>query len=126
LAIKKNPKKALNNFLKIMSAPDQEILKNENVMHVIEEMFKEAFKNGSKGIAYEISKILVQDWKFEISDISTPAFIWHGSEDNNVPKAWAIYTNRKIPNSRLKIFPNEGHLIIFNNAYEIFTTLKKE
>ncbi len=123
--LKKNPKSALKNFLKIMSAPDQEILKNESVMNIIERMFKEAFKNGSKGVYYEISKILVQDWKFQMSDIRIPTFIWHGSDDNNVPKEWAMMTNKEIQNSQLKIFPNEGHLIIFKNAEEIFTTLKK-
>jgi len=108
------------------SDPDQEILKNESVINVIERMFVEAFKNGSKGIAHEISNVLVQDWKFNLSEITVPTFIWHGSEDNNVPKEWAMFTNKKIPNSRLKIFPDEGHLIIFKNAHEIFTTLKKD
>ena len=121
--LKKNPKSALKNFLKIMSDPDQEILKNEAVMDVIERMFKEAFKNGSRGVAYEISKILVQDWGFEINEIRTPTFIWHGDNDNNVPKEWAMKTNNEIPISQLKVFPNEGHLIIFKNAEEIFTTL---
>lgn len=124
--IKRNPKSALKNFLKIMSAPDQEILKNEAIMDVIERMFKEAFKNGSKGVAYEISKILVQDWGFKINEITSPAFIWHGDKDNNVPQEWAMKTNDTIRNSKLKIFPNEGHLIILNNAEEIFTTLKTE
>lgn len=122
--LKRNPKSALKNFLKIMSRPDQEILKNESVMNVIERMFKEAFKNGSGGVAYEISKVLVQDWGFEISKIRIPTFIWHGDNDNNVPKEWAIKTSNEMQNSRLKVFPSEGHLIIFKNAEEIFTTLR--
>ena len=122
--LKKNPKSALKNFLKIMSNPDQEVLKNEAVMNVIEKMFKEAFKNGSNGVAHEISKILVQDWGFNLNKIEIPTFIWHGEEDNNVPKEWAIKTNKEIQNSQLKLFPNEGHLIIFKNAEEIFKTLK--
>lgn len=121
--LKSNPKKALSNFLKIMSPPDQEILKNQAVMNIIEKMFKEAFKSGSKGVAYEISKILVQDWNFKLSNIKVPTFIWHGEEDKNVPKEWAILTNENMPNSKLKLFPNEGHLIIFKNAQEIFTAL---
>ncbi len=123
--LKKNPKSALKNFLKIMSNPDQEILKNEAVMNVIEKMFKEAFKNGSRGVAYEISKILVQDWGFKTNAIRVPTFIWHGDNDNNVPQEWAMKTNNEIHNSQLKLFPNEGHLIIFKNAEEIFTTLKQ-
>lgn len=40
-------------------------------MKVIEKMFKEAFRNGSKGVAHEISKILVRDWNFKLSDQGT-------------------------------------------------------
>ena len=122
--LKKDSKKALKNFLKIMSAPDQKILDNDAVIRIIEEMFKEAFKQGSKGVAHEISKILVQDWSFALKDIKTPTFIWHGAQDNNVPLAWAKSTYQQIENSHLKVFHNEGHLIIFKNADEIFTGLK--
>ncbi len=121
--LKKNPKSALKNFLKIMSEPDQEILKNKAVINVIEKMFTRAFKNGSQGVAYEISKILVQDWGFKTNEIAIPTFIWHGDMDNNVPKEWAMKTTNEIQNSRLKVYPNEGHLIIFKNAEEIFKTL---
>jgi len=122
--LKKNPQKALMNFLKVMSPPDQEILKNESVMKVIENMFKEAFRNGSRGVAHEISNILVRDWNFSIGEISVPTYIWHGEKDANVPKGWAEMTNKIIPNSHLKVYPDEGHLIIFKNAQEIFTTIK--
>lgn len=63
------PQKKLQGFLKIMSAPDQEVLKNKSVMHVIEKMFVEAFKSGSQGVAYEISNLLVREWNFELNKI---------------------------------------------------------
>lgn len=121
--LKRNPKKALGNFLKVMSDADQEILKNKSVMDIIEKMFTEAFRNGSKGVAHEISKILVEDWNFQLNEIRVPTYIWHGSEDLNVPKGWAEIVNEEIPNSKLIIFENEGHLIIFKNAEDIFSTL---
>ncbi len=122
--LEKNPRKALGNFLKIMSEPDQIELKNESIMQVIEKMFLEAFKNGSQGVAYEISKILVQDWGFTLNEIKVPTYMWHGEKDNNVPLEWAIHINRQMENSVLILFPNEGHLIIFKNAATIFSSLK--
>jgi len=122
--IQKNPNKALVGFLKIMSAPDQEILKNPSVMGIIEDMFKEAFRNGSKGVAYEISNILVKDWGFELDAIQVPVTFWHGEKDNNVPYEWATLMANKIPKATLKKF-TEGHLIIFNHAREIFQELKE-
>ena len=121
----KNPKKALAGFLKIMSFPDQEVLKNEFVMEIIEAMFKEAFRNGSEGVAYEISRLLVRDWGFELKDIAIPVSFWQGKEDNNVPYQWAEKMHNTIPNSNLNLIEKEGHLIIFQHAEEIFSEIKQ-
>lgn len=118
------PKKALQGFLKIMSEPDQRILKNESVSQVIESTFKEAFRNGSKGIAYEICNVLVQDWEFELDEIQVPIRFWQGEKDNNVPLKWAELMANSFNNANLKKYPEEGHLLIFKYANEIFTELK--
>ncbi|NOQ70725.1 MAG: alpha/beta fold hydrolase [Crocinitomix sp.] len=122
--LSKNPKKALKGFLKIMSEPDQEILQNDAVMGIIEQMFTEAFRNGSEGVAYEISRLLVRDWEFNLNKIQVPIAFWQGEKDNNVPHKWAELMRNEIPNATLKLFPEEGHLIIFEHAEEIFTDLK--
>lgn len=123
--ISKNPQKALKGFLKIMSTPDQEILKNKSVMNIIEKMFIEAFRNGSKGIAYEISNLLVKNWEFKLCDIQVPTTFWQGNKDNNVPYKWAELMKNEIKNATLNTYPNEGHLIIFQYAEKIFTDLNK-
>lgn len=118
------PKKALQGFLKIMSEADQQVLLNESVMNVIENMFTEAFRNGSKGVAYEISNLLVKEWGFKLEDIQGIVTFWQGGKDNNVPFEWAELMKNKIKNSKLNKYPEEGHLIIFKHAKEIFTELK--
>lgn len=124
--INKNPKKALQGFLKIMSEPDKEVLKNESVMRVIENMFKESFRYGSEGNAYEISKILVKDWNFELNQIQVPVTFWQGKKDNNVPYKWAEMMKNEIPNAILKTYLDKGHLMIFQYAHEIFKGLKED
>ncbi len=106
-----------------MSSPDQEVLKNPKVMDVIEGMFTEAFRNGSQGVAYEISKLLVKDWGFDIKNIQVPITFWQGEQDNNVPAQWAEMMARQIDGAALNTFPSEGHLIIFEHAPEIFSEL---
>ena len=122
--LNKNPKKALQGFLKIMSLPDQEILKKDAVLLVIENMFKEAFRDGYRGVAHEISNLLVKDWGFSLEGIHVPVTFWQGGQDNNVPAEWAKLMSSKIKGSNLKQFPEEGHLIIFEHAEEIFMDLK--
>lgn len=119
------PKKILHGFLKIMSESDKEVLKNKSVMRVIENMFKESFRNGSEGIAYEISKLLVKDWNFELNEIQVPVTFWQGKKDNNIPYECVELMRNEIPNATLNIYSDKGHLIIFQYAYEIFTDLKE-
>ncbi|MGB0934404.1 MAG: alpha/beta fold hydrolase [Lishizhenia sp.] len=121
--IKKNPEKSTQKFLEIMSDADKEVLKNKQVIAVIQKMFTEAFKNGYNGVAHEISKLLVNDWEFNLQDNRVSTSIWQGEKDNNVPLNWASYLNNEIPNSTLKTFKEEGHLIIFNHAETIFKAL---
>lgn len=123
--ISRKPKKALQGFLKIMSEPDKKVLKNELVMHVIENMFKESFRNGSEGIAYEISKLLVKDWNFQLNEIQVPVIFWQGKKDNNVPYKWAELMKNQMQNATLNLYSDEGHLIIFQHAKEIFADLKE-
>ncbi|MFP2997041.1 alpha/beta hydrolase [Spongiivirga sp. MCCC 1A20706] len=119
------PKKVLQGFLNIMSEPDQRIPKNESVRQVIESTFKEAFRNGSKGIAYEICNVLVQDWEFELDEIQAPITFWQGEKDTNVPFRWAELMANSFSNANLRKYPEEGHLLIFKYAQEIFTELKE-
>lgn len=123
--VKKSPQKALKNFLSIMSESDQKVLENSKVLSIIENMFVEAFQNGSNGIAYEISKVLVQDWAFNLNEIEVPVSLWYGEKDCNVPYQWGQLIEKEIKECNLTIYPNEGHLIIFNHAEEIFKRLKK-
>ncbi|MFY7670410.1 alpha/beta fold hydrolase [Tenacibaculum sp. MEBiC06402] len=122
--ITKSPKLALESFIKIMSESDKKLLENDLVIKLLENTFKEAFRNGSKGVAFEISKILVKDWNFELSKIQVPVTIWHGEKDNNVPVKWAELLKDEINEARLKLYPHKGHLLIFEFTEEIFSNLK--
>ena len=106
-----------------MSRPDQEVLRNKSIAEVIERMFTEAYRKGSKGIAYEVSNLLLRDWGFELNKIQVPTKFWHGEEDKNVPFQWAESMMREIRQASLKKYLDEGHLIIFKHAEEIFIDL---
>ncbi len=124
--IKKNPRKSLQNFTKSMSKPDQKVLQNDAVIAVIRTMFQEAFRKGSAGVAHEICNLLVYDWRFKINEIEVPVHYWQGEQDNNVPFQWAQLMHKQTKNGTLTSFANEGHLLIFKHAEEIFRNLKPE
>lgn len=122
--LKKDPRNAVLKFLKIMSDPDQALLKDERVITTIEKMFVEAFSKGYTGVLHEISKVLVKEWGFSLEKINTPVYVSQGKKDNNVPFQWAEILNERLPQSKLNLFEGKGHLLIFEHAEEIISPLK--
>ena len=61
---------------------------------------------------------------FNLADISTTVYLWHGEEDRAAPPAMGRYLTRAIPNCRAKFLPGEGHTTLFlNHADDIFGVL---
>jgi pimeloyl-ACP methyl ester carboxylesterase len=84
----------------------------------------EAFRQGSKGPAYE-ANIYVKPWGFELEDVDyEPIFLWYGELDANVPVDMGRKMADALPNGQLTVYPDDGHLSIFANHYkEIFGAL---
>lgn len=83
---------------------------------------REAFKEGFRGSALDL-KLYASDWGFKVKDIHKKVYLWYGGDDKFVPIAMGQYYESEIKNSKLTIFPHEGHAIIINHAKEILSEL---
>lgn len=72
----------------------------------------EAFKPGILGLAWDV-RLLTHSWDFNIEDIRSPIFIWHGSDDDQAPITMAKFMADKISSSLPRFLPDEGHLLLF-------------
>jgi pimeloyl-ACP methyl ester carboxylesterase len=68
--------------------------------------------------------LFASDWEFDFGGISVPVFIWHGTDDRNVPLAHALLMHEAIPNSVLETFDGEGHFYFVDRLEEILIALK--
>lgn len=98
------------------------VLMSKAVKQDIAKNRDEAFRQGKKGCAMDV-KLYTNDWGFHLQDIKTPVFLWYGAEDKNVSLTMGEYYASQIPNSKLVIYPNEGHFVIRTHAKEILTVL---
>ncbi|MEJ2249808.1 MAG: alpha/beta hydrolase [Candidatus Lokiarchaeota archaeon] len=106
--------------------PDKLIMLEPDILHLFAIETKEAFRQGSKGLAYE-AKLYAQSWNFQLEDIpaTLKVNLWHGGLDQNVPIETGQYISNRIPNCHATFHPEEGHLsIIFNHQDEIFSIIK--
>lgn len=57
----------------------QEKVLDSTILHL-----KEAYRQGVEGALYE-TRLLTENWGFNLSDIQIPVYIWHGEEDTLSP-----------------------------------------
>ena len=104
------------------SKSDRKIFADKDVRQVQQRNFREAFRQGYKGPMLDL-KLYTTDWGFNIANIKSKVYLFYGEDDKNVPLAMGKYYADQIKNSKLKIYPNEGHLISKTHIEEILKSL---
>jgi pimeloyl-ACP methyl ester carboxylesterase len=52
----------------------------------------------------------LQDWGFELADVSRPVTIWQGAQDRMVPFGHGEWLAAHTSGARAQLLPDEGHL----------------
>lgn len=118
-------KKLMMNFKSSMCEADLEFVKNnEEMVKLLARDIKESFKHGSKGPARD-AILQYRDWGFDLSKLTVPIRLYHGTADKFVPFSFAKAIHRVLPNSSLRIYPNEGHYSLMNRFDDVFQDLDK-
>ena len=118
--VRKNPSSILSLFTELGES-DKAMLAQPNVKRQFEQMVVEAFRQGTRGAAHDLT-IEARPWGFSLQEIVLPVAIWHG-EDDIVPIQEARLLAEAIPNARARFFPNEGHLLIVSHFEEVLNSV---
>jgi len=109
----------LENIMFILDNADKALLKDEAIKSALLEPFRESFRQGSKGVAYDGILTFAKPWGFTLDDIAFfPINLWHGERDRGVPLIMAEKVAAKLKNATLTVFPNEGHISVVINRFE--------
>ncbi len=100
---------------------DKNLIKTPSAKKALVETFREGYRQGSKGVAYDGILAFGKPWGFELEEIGfTPIHLWQGEKDKGIPLSMAKSMTQNLTDAILKIYPKEGHLsIIFNQIDEI-------
>lgn len=110
-----------NLYSLFISKPDK-LLTTKSFNELTNISRKEAFKQGFKAAALDL-KLYTDNWGFDLKKIKIPMFLWYGDADKSVSLNMGKYYASQIPNSKLKIYPNEGHYLQITHAEEILQQL---
>jgi len=120
--------KSIEEFAKSLPEPDRKMFQDPQILNIIIEESKEAFRNGLDGAMLE-EKIYARSWGFDLKDISPDlqVYIWHGDKDVFVPSSMGHRMSELIPNCQGNFFPDEGHIsVAYNHLDEILETLTSD
>lgn len=110
---------------KQLAEPDRQLFSTPEIKQFFVEEAAEAFRQGTKGPAWEGKLLFGEPWGFVPEDISMEnIYLWHGELDANVPVSMGRAMADRIPNCQATFYPHEAHLsLLLNHADEILLTL---
>lgn len=112
-----DPARLVREATKAMPAPDRALLAEPEAQHALLASLAEGLRTPA-GLAQDAA-LAARPWGFALQKIALPVHIWHGEADGNSPIAAAHYLAQIIPNSLLRILPEEGHFSMLRHLPEM-------
>lgn len=106
-----------------LSPPDAKVFEDEVVMAGLFTSFAEAFAQGVRGYAQDIT-VQAQPWTFDVASIRCPVAVYHGEQDTIVPTSHGRRTAELIAGATLTTFPEHGHISMITEMPRIIAALK--
>ena len=122
-AIQEDPEAVVAGLSEELPEVDRRALERPEVRAFLVETFPEAVRQGATGwIDDELRQ--VRPWPFRLEEISgVDVHLHHGEADVLVPAHHAKHLAEGITGSRLRLYPDEGHLSFDKYLKEIVQTL---
>jgi pimeloyl-ACP methyl ester carboxylesterase len=116
---------SMEKLIATMIEVDKEALRRSPSMYqTLFKSTKEAFRQGVRGVVRE-TLIYVKPWGFDLSEVRTPVYLWHGEADVNAPFGMGRYLSHNLPKCETHFFVGEGHYSLgLNHLTEIFEKIK--
>jgi pimeloyl-ACP methyl ester carboxylesterase len=108
---RKDPEKALASFAKDLPESDLRALEDEEAKKHFQASFAECARQGTRGPIASVG-LEIKPWGFRLEDIPMHVSIWQGEADNLTPPAGAGYMALRIPDCKLHVIPDAGHLTV--------------
>jgi pimeloyl-ACP methyl ester carboxylesterase len=77
-------------------------------------MLENAFVQGAAGMAGDIAGYCLQPWGFEPEAVQAKTLLLYGSRDPVAGPRHGSWWQKRLPNARLEVIPDAGHLLILS------------
>jgi pimeloyl-ACP methyl ester carboxylesterase len=91
---------------------DQAALRSPAVRNRLGELLRAAFAQGATGLAADIAGYCLQPWGFEPKAVEAKTLLLYGSRDPIAGPDHGRWWQERLPNARLEVAPDAGHLVL--------------
>ena len=109
------------SFLGRGKGPDAPIRADAELGPMLAAQVTEALRPGPDGIAADLITMWLP-WEFSLCEIATPTVVFHGALDRHNEADARTYADQ-IPEARLVVWPDAGHLGILNHWPEVLAAV---
>lgn len=93
--------------------PDRHVFADLGYHDLFLSSYQFGLSHGVEGAVFD-ERAAHGDWDFQLSDISRPVIVWHGTHDPLISRETADYYASHLPNAKLVVWDDEAHLGIFS------------
>jgi pimeloyl-ACP methyl ester carboxylesterase/DNA-binding CsgD family transcriptional regulator len=125
VSVKKDPEIYLEQRMNDHSEVDRKFLQSQTGKKLFTEPLVEALREGARGVAWDVT-IAMQDWEFDMGEISHPIKWWHGTDDLIVPISEAKANTKALSNCETHFIDGEGQYLFINHWREILDEIVQD
>jgi len=115
----------IEQFARVLPPGDQLVFADPAMREMFADDLIAGSRTGMEALMLD-STLFGRHWGFSLCDIRVPVHLWYGDADNIVPVQHGEHLAERIPNSVLKVRPEEGHLGGLGAAEEILEAVLQE
>ncbi len=111
--LREDPEEWYAGFVASVPEVDRRVLERPEVRTIVIGMFQEAVRKGAVGWVDDNLR-LGRPWPFRPEEVVADVSFHHGEEDTNAPPQHVKELAERMPGSRLRMYPGEGHISVFD------------
>ena len=97
--------------------PKEAAARTPEFMQFMVRNWRAALANGGHGLSSD-ARVYASPWHFDLSEVTTPVHLWHGTHDRVVPVQVGRHYAEQLPNVKAQFSDGDGHFSVIHNSLD--------